>query len=183
MLTKRFTLLINSEEKLDLEKLAEYHHRSQGDVVRVLIRTAIQQINQGIDSKNLMAGIEGQDSEKIRVKEVRIRLHNPYPHPAIQPIVFEPILSNRIRTIQANRIRTNSEQQGECLMKITEMFPSRYLKADDLPNTVILTIKNIAWEPCTTRTAQRSKNPSCISTSIRRISTEQGPMPKRLAIC
>jgi hypothetical protein len=26
------------------------------------------------------------------------------------------------------------------------MFPSRYLKAEDLPGTVILTIKNVAWE-------------------------------------
>ena len=52
MLTKRFTLLCTQEERQDLEELAEYHHRSKGDMVRLLIRTAIQTMNQSTDSKN-----------------------------------------------------------------------------------------------------------------------------------
>jgi hypothetical protein len=52
MNTNRFTFLCTQEERQDLERLAEYHHRSKGDMVRVLIRTAIQTKNQSIDSNN-----------------------------------------------------------------------------------------------------------------------------------
>jgi hypothetical protein len=52
MNTNRFTFLCTPEERQDLQKLAEYHHRSKGDLVRLLIRTAIQTMNQSIDSKN-----------------------------------------------------------------------------------------------------------------------------------
>jgi hypothetical protein len=41
MRDQRFTFLCTEEEKSQLRKLSNYHHRSQSDVVRLLLRQAI----------------------------------------------------------------------------------------------------------------------------------------------
>ena len=45
MHNQRFTFLCTEEEKSQLRKLSNYHHRSQSDVVRTLIRQAIKELS------------------------------------------------------------------------------------------------------------------------------------------
>ena len=63
MLNKRFTFLCTKEERLALESLAEYYHRSKGDMMRELIRVAIQTMNQSSDSQNRIMKESNNDQQ------------------------------------------------------------------------------------------------------------------------
>lgn len=45
MYQTRFTFLCTEEEKSQLRKLSNYHHRSQSDVVRMLLRKAVSELS------------------------------------------------------------------------------------------------------------------------------------------
>jgi hypothetical protein len=49
---QRFTFLCTEEEKSQLRKLSNYHHRSQGDVVRMLLRQAISDLAKKSPAEN-----------------------------------------------------------------------------------------------------------------------------------
>jgi len=52
MYQTRFTFLCTEEEKSQLRRLSNFHHRSQSDVVRMLLRKAISDLLSNSQSKN-----------------------------------------------------------------------------------------------------------------------------------
>lgn len=49
MFETRFTFLCSEEDKANLAKVADFHHRSQSDVIRLLLRMAITDILSSTD--------------------------------------------------------------------------------------------------------------------------------------
>ena len=52
----RFTFLCSEEEKTNLAKLAAHHHRSQSDVIRMLLRDAIEKMTNDLEAESVKKG-------------------------------------------------------------------------------------------------------------------------------
>ena len=52
MYQTRFTFLCSEDEKSQLRKLSNYHHRSQSDVVRMLLRKAVGELSKKSITEN-----------------------------------------------------------------------------------------------------------------------------------
>jgi Arc/MetJ-type ribon-helix-helix transcriptional regulator len=52
----RFTFLCSEEERTNLAKLATHHHRSQSDVIRMLLREAIEKMTKDSGAKAVEKG-------------------------------------------------------------------------------------------------------------------------------
>jgi hypothetical protein len=62
----RFTFLCTKEEKSYLRKLAAYYHRSQSDVIRLLVRDAMTDLSSNLDNEK--KNHEGKENEHSSIE-------------------------------------------------------------------------------------------------------------------
>lgn len=66
MYQHRFTFLCAEEEKENLKKLADYHRRSQSDVIRLLVRAAVLDLSDILKDK--IKNQKGKENEHLPTK-------------------------------------------------------------------------------------------------------------------